>query len=42
LNALRDGKSPSEITNVVKGDLKEQILRGGDHKKWLKDFLASD
>ena len=41
LKALREGTAPAEITNVLKGDLKQQILRGGDHKKWLKDFLAS-
>ncbi len=42
LKALREGTPPAEITNVVGGDLKEKIIRGGDHKKWLKDFLASD
>jgi len=41
LKALRDGTPPSEITNVLKGDLKEQVLRGGNHKTWLKDYLAS-
>jgi carboxyvinyl-carboxyphosphonate phosphorylmutase len=41
LKALRDGTQPADITNVVTGDLKEQILRGGDHKQWLKNFLAS-
>ena len=41
LKALREGTPPAEITNVVGGDLKEKIIRGGDHKKWLKDFLAS-
>jgi carboxyvinyl-carboxyphosphonate phosphorylmutase len=42
LRALRNGTPPSEITNVVKGDLKEKILRGGDHKTWLKDFISSE
>ncbi len=41
LKALRDGTPPSEITHVVGGDLKDQIIRNNDYKKWLKDFLAS-
>jgi len=41
LKALHDGTSPTDITNVLKGDLKEQTLRGGDYKTWLKDFVSS-
>jgi len=41
LKALREGTPPGDIKNVVKGELKEKILRGGDYKKWLKEFLAS-
>lgn len=41
LKALRSGKPPSEITNIIRGELKEKIIRGNDYKKWMKDFLAS-
>ena len=41
LKALRAGTPPGEITNVIGGDLKEQTIRSGDYKRWMKDFLAN-
>ena len=41
LKALRDGTPSGDIKNVVKGDLKEQILRGDNYKTWQKKYLTS-
>ncbi len=41
LKALREGTPQQDIKNAVGGDLKDQIIRNGDHKTWLKEYLAS-
>jgi carboxyvinyl-carboxyphosphonate phosphorylmutase len=40
LKALRDGVKPADLPRVASGDTMKRLLRDGDYRSWMKDFLG--
>lgn len=40
LKALREGTPPSEITTGASAELMNQVTRGDDYERWMKEFLG--
>jgi carboxyvinyl-carboxyphosphonate phosphorylmutase len=40
LKALRDGVKPSDLKGVAGGDAMKRLLRDGDYRGWMKDWLG--